>query len=358
MATYGDLSTCRRKYLLNYFDEDTSSYCGNCDICLSRVELVNGTVAAQKALSAVVRLQERFGAGYVIDFLRASNAAKIQEEHKQLKTFGAGADISKDDWNAVFRDLLSQGYLTKSEGQYPVLMLTTKSTLVLKGMEQVMITKSKEKIEIQEHQVDYETVLFQQLKDVRRQLAFEENVPAYIVLSDATLLEMATYLPHNSEELKKISGFGDVKIQKYGKQFYEAIGAYCTDHKLKTRIHLRSPKRQRSIRPQTESDTKLQSLDLFKKGYAIQKIAELRGLNTATIESHLAFYVQQGKLGIEKLIEPSKIFTIRQAIEKDGGKVLTPIKKTLGDAYGFGEIKWVMAHMEFLSTSPPVISNL
>ena len=116
MATYGDLSTCRRKYLLNYFDEETSDYCGNCDSCLTRVERVDGTILAQKVLSAVARLQERFGAGYIIDFLRGSNTVKIQEDHKAIKTFGIGAELPKEEWSAIIRDLLSQGYLAKSEG--------------------------------------------------------------------------------------------------------------------------------------------------------------------------------------------------------------------------------------------------
>src|SRR6187549_1227922 len=105
MAIYGDLSTCRRKYLLNYFDETTTDYCGHCDVCLTRIELVDGTVAAQKVLSAVTRVSERFGAGYIIDLLRGSNSAKIQEEHKQLKTFGIGADISKEEWTTIIREL-------------------------------------------------------------------------------------------------------------------------------------------------------------------------------------------------------------------------------------------------------------
>ena len=133
MAAYGDLSTCRRKYLLNYFDEAAPDHCGNCDACLTQVERTDGTVPAQKVLSAVVRLRERFGAGYVIDFLRGSNSVKIQEGHKAIKTFGVGADMSKDEWFAIIRDLLAQGYLVKSEGTYPVLKLTEKSEQALKG---------------------------------------------------------------------------------------------------------------------------------------------------------------------------------------------------------------------------------
>ncbi len=304
MATYGDLATCRRKYLLNYFDEAFETYCGNCDVCLTKIERVDGTVLAQKVLSAVTRLQERFGAGYVIDFLRGSNAVKIKEEHKQLKTFGIGADVSKEDWNDIIRDLLAQAYLNKSEGTYPVLKLTSKSTAVLKGKETVMLSKSKEVIEMQSiHKVDYEIELFKQLKALRLQLAAKENVPAYIVLSDATLIELATYLPHNKEEFNKISGFGQVKIEKYGKQFWEVVAAYCRKYSLASRILLKTPKRQRREKRNRETDTKQQSFELFNHGHPIQKIAELRGLSIVTIEGHLAFYVQQGKLSIDQVMD-------------------------------------------------------
>ena len=351
MAVYGDLTSCRRKYLLNYFDETSPDYCGNCDACLTRLELADATVTAQKALSAVTRLQERFGAGYVIDFLRGSASAKIQEDHKLLKTYGVGADISKEQWGDVFHQLISQGYLAKSEGNYPVLKLTNKSAAVLKGEEKVMLTKSKEKIEnINKIETqNFEPLLFQNLKDLRRQLAVEENVPAYIVLSDATLLELATYLPHSKEEFNKISGFGQIKLEKYGKQFWTVVTTYCNEHQLKSRIHLKSLKRIRRERPERDTDTKQQSFDLFKSRHSIEKIAEQRGLSVATIEGHMAFYVQQGKLTIDQLIDTSKIPAIKEAIEKTGGGALTPIKELLGDGYSFGEIKLVMAHLEFIA---------
>jgi ATP-dependent DNA helicase RecQ len=348
MALYGDLGSCRRKYLLNYFDEKTADHCGNCDICLTNFEFYDGTVEAQKVLSAVSRLQERFGAGYVIDFLRGSASGKIQDEHKALKTYGIGADISKEEWGHVIRKLVDQGYLLKTGGMYPVLNLSDKSGGVLKGIEKVMLTKAKDRIEVQEAKVEYETGLFQKLKDLRRQLAEEENVPAYIVLSDATLMELAAYLPHTKEEFSKISGFGQVKLEKYGEQFATVVVAYCGDHQLTSRVHLKSPKRQRKERPERETDTKQQSFEMFNLGNTPEKIAEARGLKTSTIEDHLAFYVQQGKLPIEKLIkDPEKILTIQQAWENIGGMALTPVKEFLGDQYSFGEIRWVRAHTEY-----------
>jgi len=207
-----------------------------------------------------------------------------------------------------------------------------------------MLIKSIEKVEVKEQQVNYETPLFQQLKVVRRQLAAEENVAAYIVLSDATLVELATYLPHTLDDFDKISGFGQVKIKKYGRPFADVVVAYCKEHRLKSRVHLKSPKRRRRERPARESETKQQSLELFQQGNSVEKIGELRGLSPATIEGHLAFYVQQGKIDIDQLIDSSKIPAIQQAIEKIGGETLSPIKESLGDAYSFGEIRFVMAY--------------
>lgn len=354
MGAYCELVTCRRKYLLNYFDENTSSTCGNCDVCLTKVEQVDGTELAQKVLSAVVRLQERFGSGYVIDFLRGLNSEKIQEQHKALKTFGVGASVSKDAWISVIRDLIAQEYLTKAEGLYPVLKLTPKSEAVLKGSEKVMITKSKERIEIQEQKVAYETELFQKLKTTRRELADAENVPAYIVLSDATLIELATYLPHSKEEFSKISGFGQLKIEKYGKHFWEVVAAYCRERNLNSRIHLKTPKRQRNEKRERETDTKQQSFDLFKQGYSIQEIAARRDFSPVTIEGHLAFYVEQGKLSIGDVMDVSKIPAIQQCIEKFervgtqnlAPLHLSPIKEQLGENYTYGEIRLVIAHIK------------
>jgi ATP-dependent DNA helicase RecQ len=137
MAKYCQLPTCRRKFLLNYFDEPAADHCGSCDVCLSEITKFDGTLIAQKALSAVYRLKERFGATYVIDFLRGSKNEKIREDHKGLKTYGVGKDISKADWQRYLRELVALGYLQFTQTEYPVLQLTPKSNAVLKGEEKV-----------------------------------------------------------------------------------------------------------------------------------------------------------------------------------------------------------------------------
>jgi ATP-dependent DNA helicase RecQ len=207
MAAYGDCMTCRRKYLLNYFDEEAPDECGNCDLCLSLSERVDGTILAQKALSAVVRLSERYGAGYIIDFLRGAQLAKIPERHKSMKTFGIGADVSKPEWQVIFRDLLAQQYLRKSNDTYPVLRITPKGDACLKGEQKVLLAKTVGTVDVHERESNYDTRLLALLKERRLRLAFAANVPAYIVLSDATLREIATYLPQQVDDFKGISGF-------------------------------------------------------------------------------------------------------------------------------------------------------
>lgn len=346
MAAYGSLNTCRRKYLLNYFDESSTTYCGNCDICLTKVEQVEGTELAQKVLSAVIELKESFGVHYVIDFLRGSASEKIKEYHRSLNLFGTGAAVNKETWSSTIQDLLAQEYLIKTGGMYPVLKLTSKSEAVLKGLEKVMITKTKEKIEVQAQTTDYDAVLFAELKIVRRQLADEENVPAYIVLSDATLMELSTYFPQNREEFRQISGFGEMKLEKYGKQFCEIVLKHCRENNIESRIHLKTPKRQRKEKHERETDTKQKSFELFKQGYSIQEIAAQRNLSLSTIEVHLAFYIEQGKLSIEEIMDVSKVSAIQQIVKKFDGTALAPIKEQLGEDYSYGEIRMVMSYLK------------
>ena len=147
MGKFGDLRTCRRRFLLEYFSEKLETDCGNCDNCTTEVERFDGTVIAQKALSAVYRTNQRFGLSYLVDFLRGSQSEKIRDEHKNLKTYGVGADVSKDHWYEHFKDLISQGFIAQTEGQYPVLVLTETSMDVLAGKTQVQLTKARVKEE-------------------------------------------------------------------------------------------------------------------------------------------------------------------------------------------------------------------
>jgi ATP-dependent DNA helicase RecQ len=352
MAAYSELHTCRRKYLLNYFDEEAADNCGSCDICLSEFKKFDGTLIAQKALSAVARLNQRFGITYVIDFLRGSKSEKIWADHKSLKTYGIGADISKADWQHHIRELVTMCYLQTAGDEYPVLKLTAQSTDVLKGGQKVEFIEI-EKVEEVHHEenLPFEAALLNQLKEVRRGIATNENVPAYIIVSDATLQEMATYLPQSLDELRLISGFGDVKLARYGRELLQPVKDYCAEKGLGSKIKHKSPKRERkakserSASPRTGRDTKGETFDLFRSGKAIKDIAIQRGLSINTIENHLSHYIQTGEVEISELVPEEKIPVIADAIETYGGEKLSPLKEVLGDDYSYGEIKAVIGWM-------------
>jgi ATP-dependent DNA helicase RecQ len=352
MVHYCQLQSCRRRYLLKYFDEESPETCGSCDICLTEFERFDGTLIAQKALSAVSRLKERFGSNYVIDFLRGSKSEKIREEHKQLKTYGVGADISKTDWQRYLRELSNMGYLQVDGGEYPVLKLTPKSDLILKGQQKIELIKSETIEEKHEFvQLPFEAGLLDELKLVRRDIAMNENVPAYIILSDSTLVDMATYLPQSLDELRMISGFGDVKLARYGREFLVPVKNYCSKHGLSSKIKQKQPKRERkATRGEKNGDkanaTQQETYDLYKSGLSITEIAALRSLSPITIEGHLAFFIEQGELDVETVVKKEKIPAIQDTVEKYGDDKLSPLKEILGDDYSYGEIRAVISWMK------------
>ncbi|HEY9535269.1 MAG TPA: DNA helicase RecQ [Mucilaginibacter sp.] len=350
MARYCQLPTCRRKYLLNYFDEAAADHCGSCDVCLSEITKFDGTLIAQKALSAVFRLKERFGAGYVIDFLRGSKNEKIRQEHKELKTYGVGQDVSKADWQRYIRELAALGYLQFSGGEYPVLQLTGKSEGVLKGQEKVELIATQTIESRSTEDLPFENDLLEQLKTVRRDIAVLENVPPYLILSDATLVEMATYLPQNLDELRLISGFGDVKLARYGREFISPISIYTAGRGLSSKMNQKSRKRERKPRSERpaalrSADTRRDSFSLYQNDKSIAEIATERGLSISTVESHLSYFVATGEMDVRDMVPAAKIPVIQDAIESYGAERLAPLKEILGADFSYGEIKAVLAWM-------------
>jgi ATP-dependent DNA helicase RecQ len=354
MGEFGDLKTCRRRFLLNYFSEELEEDCGNCDNCNTEFERFDGTIIAQKALSAVYRTGQRFGLSYLIDFLRGSQAKTIRDEHKNLKTYGVGADISKNNWFDYFKDLIAQGYLKQTEGQYPVIVLTEKSDAVLRAGERVELLKVKIKEDKKEKAArapevahEYFKDLLDELKRVRTTFAREENVPPYIVFSDATLVEMATFLPHTESEMRQISGVGDLKLEKYGADFLFEIKKYCRARNLASRIDLKTPKREQKKRTKRNSeglDTNMISLALFKSGKSVEEIAELRNLSADTIETHLVKFIPSGEIRLEEIVPAHKIEPIRNAIIETGAETgIGAVKEFLGEDYSYGEIRAVVA---------------
>jgi len=352
MVQFCETKRCRRKYLLNYFGELAPDNCGSCDICLSHPTLIDATLIAQKFLSAVARLNERFGAGYIIDVLRGSRSEKIREEHQQLTVFGIGKEMSKDDWHHYVKELLYEAYLQQTNTEYPVLQLTEKAKGVLFKSEKVFLNSavkqeiSKEPIIFQQHA--YEKELFENLKKLRNRIAQEENIPAYIIFSDSSLLDLATYLPITSSDLPNISGFGAYKIERYGAPFLEMVQDYCMQHQIATRMELKHFQRKKQNKPvkERETETKKLSYEQYKKGYTIEAIAQERGLSTTTIENHLGYYISNGHLSLDEFVTPSHQNLIKMVANKYGLLSLRRLKDNLPDSISYGAIRMVINSMQ------------
>lgn len=230
-----EATTCRRSMLLRYFGEDHPGSCGNCDTCLDPVDVIDGTVPAQKFLSAVYRTGQRFGAAHVIDVLLGKATPRMQQlGHGRLSVFGIGSEFDERGWRSVARQLLAGGFLKADASAFGALKLTAASGPVLKGTETVALrrdsqppaSKSRSKPRRRMAVADLsaeDAKLFERLRDLRSRLASEQGVPPYVVFSDATLRELATRRPQTDEQLLQISGVGQVKLERYGEQFLVAI---------------------------------------------------------------------------------------------------------------------------------------
>ncbi len=362
MAGLCETFLCRRKYLLNYFDEAAPDQCGSCDRCMTEGEREDATIAAQKMLSAVYRLQERWGMNYVIDFLRGS--ASVKDFHRDIKTYGIGKEYSKEQWKLYGRELLQLGYLQLAGNEFPILKLTDTSWEVLKNGQSVMLTRQvKEEKVLREPGMPakgkphpQQDDLLKLLKQLRRELATRDNVPPYIIFSDATLVELATYLPLTLTDISKISGFGDVKLAKYGDAFLQAVQDYCILNRVPTQIHLKpsssAPKRSSATKQKpavpSSSNTQRQTLQLFLDGNSVDDVAHLRSLAPNTIQAHLAAFIRTGELDVHELVPRQKIPPILNAIEQIGDGALSPLKERLGDQFSYGEIRAVIAYNQWL----------
>ncbi|MEL7221124.1 MAG: DNA helicase RecQ [Bacteroidota bacterium] len=239
MQQYAESMACRRRILLNYFNEDQQENCGNCDVCRNPPQAFNGTTITQMALSAVYRLREKVGQNILIDVLRGSGRRDIAERgYDQIKTFGAGREYATYEWQTYLSQLINLGYLEVAYEQYGALKLTPASHRVLfeqEPVELVRIATLKERREKAKAKAITKTKaervrdgLFEALRKLRRELAQKKGVPPYIIFSDATLEEMAAAKPANDLEMRQISGVGERKLHLYGDIFMQAISDYSS----------------------------------------------------------------------------------------------------------------------------------
>ncbi len=334
---YSEAVTCRRKILLSYFGEQLEKDCGNCDVCKSPPETFDGTVHAQKAMSAIIRLEEKLAVSMLIDVLRGSHRREILENgYNNIKTWGAGSDLRFDEWQQYVLQMIHQGLIEIAYDENQALKITEAGKDVLfKGrkINFVKFTDFKNYKEIKEKAVkkkpkklQMEEKLFDYLKKLRKKLADEQGVPAYIVFSDLTLTEMSALKPDCEEDMLAISGVGEHKLEQYGDLFIKEI----VDFK---------------IREKDKGSTYLHTFELFKQGLTIEQIAKERELNPATIISHIATLFERGEdINILDFITEEELKVIGSAIKETGSsKELKPVFEFLKEEYDYSKIRLAMA---------------
>jgi len=250
MVALAEARSCRRRALLGYLGESLAADCGNCDVCLDPPECYDATEDARMALSCVYRVGQRFGVAHVVDVLRGADTARIRElGHDRLSTYGIGAHLGRDAWTSLLRQLIHRGYLEQDIARYSVLTLTAAVGAVLRGEEQVVLARPRfETFGVSGSRKDRNrgsaagraagrtagsdpgdisdpvaAELFDRLRALRRRLADEQNVPAYVVFSDATLWDMVARRPQSEDELLEVSGVGETKRERYGAAFLDVL---------------------------------------------------------------------------------------------------------------------------------------
>ena len=245
MQQYAEADICRRRILLSYFGENTTCDCGNCDVCKNPPERFDGNIIVQKALSAITRSEQQIGTGILVDILRGNMSSEVTERgYHRLKTFGAGREVPARDWHDYLLQMLQLGYFEIAYNENNHLKITQSGTDVLFGRARALLVtiRREEAVQATRGRKRKATVptkelplglpnkesgeLFEALRTLRKRLADQEALPAYIVLSDKVLHLLSTSRPTTIEEFGNISGIGEYKKKKYGKEFVELIRKY------------------------------------------------------------------------------------------------------------------------------------
>lgn len=230
MGAFAEAQTCRRLVLLNYFGEGRQQPCGNCDICLDPPRRYDGLVEAQKALSTIYRVGQRFGMGYVVEVLRGASNQRIRDQgHDKLPVYGIGCEQSHEHWVSVLRQLIHLGLVAQNITLHSALQLTEAARPILRGEAPLMlavprlITVKAKYNNQKSYGGNYDRKLFAKLRKLRKAIADEENIPPYVVFNDATLIEMAEQMPITASEMLSVNGVGHRKLERFGKPFLVMI---------------------------------------------------------------------------------------------------------------------------------------
>lgn len=340
MLALCESTSCRRHYILNYFDETSDPKCGNCDICIDPPETWDATEAARKALSCVYRTGQRFGVSYVTDVLLGKSNNRIsQNRHESLSTFGIGNEHTNSEWKNIFRQLIGHGYLDVKADQFGAVALTEKARPLLKGdttLNLRKLRKSSTKTASSQRSVlrDIDEELFEALRQLRLELSRKENVPPYVIFHDKTLVDMSRKRPQNLQEMTTISGMGQKKIDKFGADFLQLIQQFDIHPWLKNSL----------------SETVNDTLSCYLDKRNVKAVAETRQLTESTIYSHLSKAIEDNVIALKEITEIKNAETelVKNAIrlcEAEGDDSARCVFESLNGEIDYGIINCVRASM-------------
>src|SRR5947207_4496662 len=348
MVHYAETRECRRMTLLRYFGEEFAEpSCDGCDNCLTPRETFDGTIPAQKFLSCVHRILAKsgfgFGLNHIVDVLRGADTEAIrQRNHRELSTYGIGRELKREAWQAIGRELLRLGFIECAPGKFATLSLTQAGRDALRHRTPITLTKQIEVVARDQKArvgaIECDEVLFERLRDLRRKLADERNVPAYVIFSDVSLREMARNYPTIATEFRRIPGVGEQKLKDFAETFLSEIKNYLVGNPRRTFSSLLDP-----LPPPRRSrlnDSQTETLRRFQKGESIDQIARARGFVASTIYAHLLAAIERGKIA-----ERDRFFTLEEekqiaaAFRQISDGKLVDVSVLLGNKYDIGLLR-------------------
>ena len=353
LVDYCNTNNCLRSMILEYFGEiPKDSKCHSCGNCLDHSEMVDITLEAQKILSCVYRVQERFGITMVIQVLRGSRNKRVLEFGlDQLSTYGIMKEYRENTLREIIMTLTSMGYLIVTADKYPVLKLTANAKAVFNGTEKVYHKKhlleiksstKKEGIFLEKTSDSFDEALFLKLKELRYELSQEKGMAPFMVFHDSTLKEMASYFPQDKESILNIKGVGLKKYESYGGKFLEVIKEYCLNHDIKP---IKIVKDSKNTKDKIEVDRYQLTYDLYLEGLSLGEIAEKRNFTINTIIEHLSRCEKKGQdVDWSRFLNHPEIEEkILSAINEVGAERLKPIKDLLPEDISYEDIRMVIA---------------
>ncbi len=349
MVSFCRLRTCRRKFVLKYLGEEwPEEDCGGCDVCLTPQETYDATAIAQKMLSAVILTGERFGSAYVIRVLQGSKDKRLQEYgHDKLSVFGIARDYSRNALHQMVDALITEGLLAGAGGQYPTLGVTPRGREFLKNQETLTLTAP---VHLQEQELGsqpsgnrtYDAELYDKLSALRKEIADERGIPAFMIFANKSLEDMARKLPMSIAEFAAISGVGRAKLEDLGGRFLELISGYAEQHGM-PQISSRRPVDSLTPPSGIIGETIRESGRLVSSGLSLSETAERRGLKETTILGHLERLVRAGVpiTMYSAMPPPERVPRIEEAFAHLGYELLRPVWEELGGDFSYEELRLV-----------------